>query len=101
MSAQPDNPEDLAKYIQDLLQNVKKQYEDMTGRVIQAIDDIATRVENLEKNVNSLLENVKTEWFNIFTVAKYNNYLTALIYQWVNIRLFIHSKWFYCFNWKM
>jgi hypothetical protein len=33
----------------------------MTGRVISAIDDIATRVENLEKNVNSLLENVKTE----------------------------------------
>lgn len=61
MNSQPDNPEDLAKYIQDLLQNVKKQYEDMTGRVITAIDDIANRVENLEKNVNSLLENVKTE----------------------------------------
>ena len=61
MNTQPDNPEDLAKYIQDLLQNVKKQYEDMTGRVITAIDDIANRVENLEKNVNSLLENVKTE----------------------------------------
>lgn len=58
---QPDNPEDLAKYIQDLLQGVKKQYEDMTGRVISAIDDIATRVESLEKNVNSLLENVKTD----------------------------------------
>ena len=61
LDQQPDNPEDLAKYIQELLTNVKKQYEDMTTRVITAIDDIATRVENLEKNINQLLDNVKTE----------------------------------------
>ncbi|KAH0570624.1 Heat shock factor binding protein 1 [Spironucleus salmonicida] len=60
MSAQPENPEELAKYIQDLLQNVKKQYEDMTGRVVTAIDDIANRVDSLEKNVNALLDNVKS-----------------------------------------
>ena len=60
MSAQPENPEELAKYIQELLQNVKKQYEEMTGRVVTAIDDIANRVDSLEKNVNALLDNVKS-----------------------------------------
>lgn len=73
MQNQPDNPEDLAKYIQNLLQNVKSQYEEMTGKVINAIDEIASRVENLEKNVNSLLENVKTEWSCLYYYASSNS----------------------------
>ena len=39
---------------------MKKQYEEMTGRVVTAIDDIANRVDSLEKNVNALLDNVKS-----------------------------------------
>lgn len=60
MSA-PENPEQLAEYIQTLLLNVKQQYEQMTSRVVDSLEDINKRVDQLEQNVNHLLESVTTD----------------------------------------
>lgn len=41
--------------------SVKSQYEQMTRRVTDALDDINKRVDTLEQNVSQLLESVASE----------------------------------------
>lgn len=60
-AAAPESPEQLAEHIQRLLMSVKSQYEQMTRRVTDALDDINKRVDTLEQNVSQLLESVASE----------------------------------------
>lgn len=57
----PENPEQLADHIQGMLTNVKQQYEKMTGRVVESLEDISKRIDSLEQNMNHLLESVNAE----------------------------------------
>ncbi|CAO1335460.1 unnamed protein product [Diamesa serratosioi] len=51
----PKNMAELTVYVQNLLQNVQDKFQCMSEQIISRIDDMGTRIDDLEKSIAELM----------------------------------------------
>jgi len=54
-SAVPGGEEDLSVFVQNLLQQMQSKFEQMSESIIQRIDEMGTRIDDLEKSIGHLV----------------------------------------------
>ncbi|KAL0205116.1 hypothetical protein P9112_000423 [Eukaryota sp. TZLM1-RC] len=55
-SQAPQTPEELTTFVQSLLQQMQSRFETMSDTILKRIDEMGTRIDELEGGVTQLLE---------------------------------------------
>eukprot|EP00285_Hemiselmis_virescens_P009379 CAMPEP_0173377080 /NCGR_PEP_ID=MMETSP1356-20130122/269_1 /TAXON_ID=77927 ORGANISM="Hemiselmis virescens, Strain PCC157" /NCGR_SAMPLE_ID=MMETSP1356 /ASSEMBLY_ACC=CAM_ASM_000847 /LENGTH=72 /DNA_ID=CAMNT_0014329689 /DNA_START=79 /DNA_END=297 /DNA_ORIENTATION=- len=51
----PQNTQDLTVFVQNLLGQMQQRFQDMSDAIIQRIDDMGGRIDELEKSIGELM----------------------------------------------
>jgi len=55
-SGQQAEEQDLAVFVQNLLEQMQSKFEQMSDSIIQRIDEMGTRIDELEKSIGDLMQ---------------------------------------------
>ncbi|XP_064393223.1 heat shock factor-binding protein 1-like [Halichondria panicea] len=55
------DPEQLTKFVEELLSNMQGKFQQMSEQIIGRLDEMGKRVEDLEKNIEDLMQQVDTK----------------------------------------
>ena len=56
MSDVPDNAQDLTIFVQNLLEQMQQRFNQMSTTIIGRIDEMGSRVDDLEKSISDLMQ---------------------------------------------
>ena len=56
MSEPPSNPQDLTLFVQNLLEQMQTRFETMSNQIVDHIDEMGNRIDDLEKSIAELTE---------------------------------------------
>jgi len=54
-ASEPKDPQDVAVFVQSLLQNVQDKFQTMSDQILSRIDEMGNRIDDLEHNLNELM----------------------------------------------
>eukprot|EP00635_Sarcinochrysidales_sp_CCMP3193_P004334 CAMPEP_0118889470 /NCGR_PEP_ID=MMETSP1166-20130328/383_1 /TAXON_ID=1104430 /ORGANISM="Chrysoreinhardia sp, Strain CCMP3193" /LENGTH=79 /DNA_ID=CAMNT_0006828061 /DNA_START=28 /DNA_END=270 /DNA_ORIENTATION=- len=52
----PQTPQDLTVFVKNLLEQMQQRFETMSERIVGRIDEMGTRIDDLEKSIGELME---------------------------------------------
>lgn len=59
--APPQGTQELTSFVQNLLQQMQTRFEEMSGNIITRIDEMANRIDDLEKSIAELMQQAGAE----------------------------------------
>ena len=71
-SSTSTNPTDLTAFVQTLLDQMQNRFSQMSDQIINKIDDMGARVDDLEKSISVLMEQTSVEGLELDTEDKGN-----------------------------
>mmetsp|Transcript_35779 Transcript_35779/g.86370 ORF Transcript_35779/g.86370 Transcript_35779/m.86370 type:complete len:91 (+) Transcript_35779:132-404(+) len=60
-TANMDNPEDLDVFVKELMDNMQTRFNRLSDTIVGRIDDMGTKIDELEKSVNDLMDQTGIE----------------------------------------
>lgn len=54
----PESAQDLTVFVQNLLEQMQQRFNQMSSSIIGRIDEMGTRIEDLEKSISDLMQQV-------------------------------------------
>ncbi|KAI1293742.1 Heat shock factor-binding protein 1 [Halotydeus destructor] len=55
-SVEPKDPQDVALFVQTLLQQVQDKFQNMSDQILNRIDEMGGRIDDLEHNLGELMQ---------------------------------------------
>lgn len=60
-TAAPQGSQELTTFVQNLLQQMQTRFEEMSGNIINRIDEMAVRIDDLERSISELMQQAGAE----------------------------------------